>query len=85
MWKTPACLLKINNMKTLREILKEKEIGPIAFTRLCGIPKTTLDRFFDNPKHNLCVRTAKKIYKATEKSWGEGLDVWEYIDRNIIN
>jgi len=72
-------------MKTLEQYCKKKKITAEDFAKLTGISIAQIYLFYRNPNYNIKANTAKKIFQATKKKFGEGLDIWSYININIAS
>ena len=69
---------------TLREYWEDKNMSIIEFSIMVGVSIPQLYKIGDNRRNNITIDTARKIYQNTLVNFGEGLDVWEYIDRDLI-
>ena len=69
----------MNEQKTLLDYLKRKQMTLGEFSDLTKISYPQIQRLAKNPDLNINVNTAKKIYHATEKKFGVGLGIWEYL------
>lgn len=70
---------------TLRKYCEEKGITTEKFSKMTGVSRSYLDIIKDKRDANITVDVCRKIYHATEKEFGEPLDVWQYCERDILN
>lgn len=69
---------------TLRKYCEEKGITMERFAKIVDIPPVTLRSMQDNRGYNITVFNARKIYIYTKKHFGKGLNVWDYIDEDLL-
>jgi len=67
-------------MITLKNYCKEKNTTLEEFAKLCEVSRAQIYLIANNSKHNITAQTARKIYNKTLQKYGEGLDIWQYIE-----
>jgi hypothetical protein len=71
----------MNETLTLYDYVKSKNITMQDFSVLTGISASFLRSIQKNRDANISVDNASKIYHATAKEFGEGLDYHQYLNK----
>lgn len=65
--------------KTLKDYCQTKGISLEELSKITKVSRAQLYLIAENPKYNITVSTARRIYLKTKKKFGHGLGVWDYI------
>lgn len=66
---------------TLYDYVKSKNITMEKFSNMTGISVSYLYKIQKDRDVNMMVDNIRRIYHATEKEFGVGLDCWSYLNK----
>lgn len=68
-------------MNNLTKFLEEKNITIEEFSQIAGISLSSAYRIKSEPNWNTRAETARLIFERTQEVYGEGLCVYDYLNR----
>ena len=71
----------MNDTQTLYEYVHSKGITMQDFAKIVDLSVGYLYTVQHNRDANFTIENIRKIYHATEKYFGEGLDCWDYLNK----